>query len=66
MELQTPIIVVDSPCNCAIVTVRAAGASTMNITLTAVDGLVLFGPFMVFALLLMLGFGITHYLDNRN
>jgi hypothetical protein len=38
----------------------------MNITLTAMDGLVLFGPFMVTALLLMLGFGITHYLDNRN
>ena len=38
----------------------------MNITLTAMDGLVLFGPFMVTALLLMLGFGIQHYLDNRN
>ena len=38
----------------------------MNITLTAADGLVLFGPFMVVALLLMLGFGITHYIDNRN
>ena len=38
----------------------------MNITLTATDGLVLLGPFMVFALLLMLGFGIMHYIDNRN
>jgi len=38
----------------------------MNTTLTAMDGLVLFGPFMVTVLLLMLGFGITHYLDNRN
>lgn len=66
MELQAPIIVVDSHYNCAIVTVRAAGASTMNITLTAVDGLVIFGPFMVTVLLLMLGFGIQHYLDNRN
>ena len=37
----------------------------MNITLTAVDGLVMFGPFMV-TVLLMLGFGIQHYLDNRN
>jgi len=66
MELQAPIIVVDTHYNCAIVTVRAAGASTMNITLTTMDGLVLFGPFMVTVLLLMLGFGITHYLDNRN
>jgi hypothetical protein len=38
----------------------------MNITLTATDGLIMFGPFMVFAALLMLGFGITHYMDNRN
>jgi hypothetical protein len=38
----------------------------MNITLTAVDGLVMFGPFMVTVLLLMLGFGIQHHLDNRN
>jgi hypothetical protein len=38
----------------------------MNITLTTMDGLVLFGPFMVFAALLVLGFGITHYIDNRN
>jgi len=38
----------------------------MNQTLTAFDGLVMFGPFMVFALLLMLGFGIMHYIDNRN
>ena len=38
----------------------------MNITLTAIDGLVLFGPFMVTALLLMLGFGIAHYIDNSN
>ena len=66
MELQAPIIVVDSRCVCAIVTVRATGAGTMNITLTAVDGLVIFGPFMVTVLLLMLGFGIQHYLDNRN
>ena len=66
MELQAPIIVVDSRCVCAIVTVRATGAGTMNITLTAVDGLVIFGPFMVTVLLLMLGFSIQHYLDNRN
>ena len=66
MELQAPIIVVDNRCVCAIVTVRAAGAGTMNITLTAVDGLVIFGPFMVTVLLLMLGFGIQHHLDNRN
>ena len=63
MELQAPIIVVDSHYNCAIVTVRAAGAGTMNITLTAMDGLVLFGPFMVTVMLLMLGFGmLSHYM----
>jgi hypothetical protein len=66
MELQATIIVVDTHYNCAIVTVRATGASNMNITLTAIDGLVLFGPFMVTALLLMLGFGIAHYIDNSN
>jgi len=58
--------VVDSISVYAIVTVRATGAHAMNQTLTAFDGLVMFGPFMVFALLLMLGFGIMHYIDNRN